>query len=62
MTVRQTFDIMVGERFIGQIVIPVCPIFEYDEKWFREYVESRRPSMAGKDFTLCPTTNKIFKR
>lgn len=58
---QQRFDIMLGGDWKGQIAIPVCEIFEYEESYFRKYVEERRPSLAGKAFTLAPTSNKVFK-
>ena len=57
----QRFDIMLGDEWNGQIAIPVCEIFEYKESYFREYVEEQRPSLAGKAFTLAPTSNKVFR-
>ena len=58
---QQRFDIMLGDEWKGQIAIPVCEIFEYKESYFREYVEEQRPSLAGKAFTLQPTSNKVFR-
>ena len=59
--IQQRFDIMLGGEWKGQITIPVCELFEYDERYFREYVEEHRPSLAGKAFTLAPTSNRTFR-
>ena len=56
-----TFDIMLGGVFKGQITIPVVPFYEYPENYFRQYVEKERPSLTGKEFTLQPTSNKVFR-
>lgn len=58
---QQRFDIMLGDEWKGQITIPVCELFEYEERYFREYVEEHRPSLAGKAFTLAPTSNRTFR-
>lgn len=58
---QQRFDIMLDGEWKGQIAIPICEIFEYKESYFRQYVEEKRPSLAGKAFTLAPTSNKVFR-
>lgn len=55
------FDIMLSGKWMGQITIPVCALYEYDERYFRQYVEKERPSLSGKAFTLQPTSNKVFR-
>ena len=55
------FDIMIDGVWKGQITIPVSACYEYDERYFRDYVEKERPSLIGKAFTLQPTSNKVFR-
>ena len=55
------FDIMIDGVWKGQITIPVSAGYEYDERYFRQYVEQERPSLTGKEFTLLPTNDKVFR-
>ena len=55
------FDIMIDGRWMGQITIPVSAAYEYDERYFRDFVEKERPSLQGKAFTLQPKNDKVFK-
>ena len=56
-----TFDIMLDGHFKGQINIPVVPLFEYPQRYYRKYVEKQRPYLAGKPFTLQPAFIKVFR-
>lgn len=52
---------MIDGVWKGQITIPVSAGYEYDERYFRQYVEQERPSLSGKAFTLQPTNDKVFR-
>lgn len=56
------FDIMLGERFVHTMRVSILladsvdalgvPTFSYDK--IRLHVESRLPSLKGKNYQLCP--------
>lgn len=51
------FDLMkpIGggnERFIATMRYEYSPVFKFDFKAFKEWIESRRPSLKGKPFDV----------
>jgi len=47
-----TFDIMLGGRFVCTMRMPFCPLFPLTTEEIQSFVESKRPSLRGKDYKI----------
>lgn len=47
-----TFDIMLGGRFVYTMRMPFCPLFPLTTEEIQSFVESKRPSLRGKDYKI----------
>lgn len=46
------FDIMLGGRFVCSMRMPFCPLFPLTIEEIQSFVESKRPSLRGKDYKI----------
>lgn len=52
-------DIMVNERFYGQLTYRYCPLFPIEDKEIHDFVISQRPSLKDKKFTIAFSNTKV---
>jgi len=55
------FDIMVGERWRGQITMTMIPGMAYPYEELKEMTRKERPSLSCMDFDLVPTEQKVLR-
>lgn len=64
-----TFDVMLHERFVCTLSMPLGlkhlvgyngdePQFVIPDDDFFRFIEEKRPSLKGKDYHICPCSNK----
>lgn len=46
------FDIMLGGRFVCTMCMLFCPLFPLTTEEIQSFVESKRPSLKGKDYKI----------
>ena len=47
-----TFDVLLKGRFVCTMRMPFCPLFPLTTEEIRGFVESKRPSLRGKDYKI----------
>ena len=57
------FDVMLGQRWVATMTMPLVPEYICDyvgemtvvsEETVKRFIESRRPSLRGRDYRVCP--------
>ena len=52
-------DIMLNGRFFCQMPYEYCPLFPIKEKEVQQFVEKKRPSLKGKDYSINFSTKRV---
>ena len=47
-----TFDVMLNGRFICTLKYKFCPLFPIELDGLKKFIESKRPSLKGKDYNI----------
>lgn len=54
-------DIMLNERFYGQVKFGFSPLFAYSEDSVKKTIEDKFPQLQGKDYKVRFSNQKIRK-
>lgn len=46
------FDVMLNGRFVCTLRMKYCPLFPITEKEICDFVESKRPTLKGKNYNI----------
>lgn len=49
-----TFDVMLNDRYVCTMRYKYLPVFPIDIRDLSKFVESKRPSLKGKDYRIQP--------
>ena len=52
-------DIMLGNRFYTQLEYEYCPLWPIEEKEVETFIESRCPSLKGREYNISFSNQKV---
>ena len=61
LTDKMKLDVMIDDRWKGQVVFPSCPGLEYSYEELKAFARMKKPSLVGKEFDLIPSGKPIFR-